>query len=408
MSKFLPLVLLTVVGTTLPLRAAPGLIISLDNVADRIRAQNPQLAAARLRIQEAAGHVKQSGLLPNPELESSTEVNSPLREGRLQVEISQRFPLTDRLQLEKEISLTELRSSEAEVREVERQLIHQARTAVVKWLALREHSDLFIEQTRNARQLADSLSGAAATGEGSALAAGQAKLATASLAIETRRLNATRAELAGELKFLLGIPPSEPLNVSGRLPAPALPETPAKVSQRPDLQAAKLATAAAAQEVQLARAKRYDDVEAGIFAAAQRSEDAPDGMDNEAIVGIRFKIALPFWNKNEGAIEKAKARHNRLHLESTALTRSIQQDAQSALAEMTEWAALIDEITQHLLPLADEQSKQAAAAYQNAEEDIQGLLRTREKRLELATARLDALREFHLARIRHASAIAQP
>jgi cobalt-zinc-cadmium efflux system outer membrane protein len=408
MSKFSSWVLLALACTSLPLRAEPGLVISLNNVADRIRSQNPDLAAARVRIQEAVGRMNQAGRLANPELETSIEQNSEFREGRLQFELSQRFPITDRLRLEKEISLTELKMSEAEVREVERLLVGQARTAIVHWLANRAHLDLLAEQTANAQQLADALTRSQAQGEASALDVSQAKLATASLAIESRSLNAKRAELAGALKLLLGIRATEPLNISGKLPEPTPPKTLNPISQRPDLQAAKLAFNAATKELSLEYARRYDDVEGGIFAAAERSEDVPEGLTHEAMLGIRFKLALPFWNKNEGAIKAAEAKQQRRRMETAALTRNIHLEAQTAHAEMLEWATLVDEITGNLLPLANEQSKLTEAAYQNAEETIQGLLSSREKCLELASARLNALREFHLARIRHESALAQP
>ena len=408
MSKFSSWVLLALACTSLPLRAEPGLVISLNNVADRIRSQNPDLAAARVRIQEAVGRMNQAGRLANPELETSIEQNSEFREGRLQFELSQRFPITDRLRLEKEISLTELKMSEAEVREVERLLVGQARTAIVHWLANRAHLDLLAEQTANAQQLADALTRSQAQGEASALDVSQAKLATASLAIESRSLNAKRAELAGALKLLLGIRATEPLNISGKLPEPTPPKALNPISQRPDLQAAKLAFNAATKELSLEYARRYDDVEGGIFAAAERSEDVPEGLTHEAMLGIRFKLALPFWNKNEGAIKAAEAKQQRRRMETAALTRNIHLEAQTAHAEMLEWATLVDEITGNLLPLANEQSKLTEAAYQNAEETIQGLLSSREKCLELASARLNALREFHLARIRHESALAQP
>ena len=408
MSKFSSWVLLALACTSLPLRAEPGLVISLNNVADRIRSQNPDLAAARVRIQEAVGRMNQAGRLANPELETSIEQNSEFREGRLQFELSQRFPITDRLRLEKEISLTELKMSEAEVREVERLLVGQARTAIVHWLANRAHLDLLAEQTANAQQLADALTRSQAQGEASALDVSQAKLATASLAIESRSLNAKRAELAGALKLLLGIRATEPLNISGKLPEPTHPKALNPISQRPDLQAAKLAFNAATKELSLEYARRYDDVEGGIFAAAERSEDVPEGLTHEAMLGIRFKLALPFWNKNEGAIKAAEAKQQRRRMETAALTRNIHLEAQTAHAEMLEWATLVDEITGNLLPLANEQSKLTEAAYQNAEETIQGLLSSREKCLELASARLNALREFHLARIRHESALAQP
>jgi len=60
------------------------------------------------------------------------------------------------------------------------------------------------------------------------------------------------------------------------------------------------------------------------------------------------------------------------------------------------------------MPLAEEQRTLAETTYRNGQGEIQSVLRTREKRLQLAVARLDALREFHLARVRHETALAKP
>ena len=70
--------------------------------------------------------MNQAGRLSNPDLETSFESNSDFREGKFEIDFSQRFPVTDRLQLEKDVSLTELKASEAEVREVERQIVGQS------------------------------------------------------------------------------------------------------------------------------------------------------------------------------------------------------------------------------------------------------------------------------------------
>ena len=51
--------------------------------------------------------------------------------------------------------------------------------------------------------------------------------------------------------------------------------------------------------------------------------------------------------------------------------------------------------------MAAEQSKAADEAYAQSLTDIQTVFRSREKNLQLAATRLDALREFHLALIRH-------
>ncbi|MES2474459.1 MAG: TolC family protein [Verrucomicrobiota bacterium] len=405
MSRFHSVAVLALVCMTLPLRAEPAVVVSLASIGDRIRAQNPDLAAARLRIQEALGRMNQSGRLANPALEASMDHNPSFREGKFEIGLSQRFPVTGRLKLEKDVSLTELQSAEAEVREVERQLTGQAREAVVKILATRQRRALLREQSEVSDEFAKFLSEIAAKGEGSALDAGQAKLEAASLAMEMRQLDAGEAGLVGELKPLLGMRPGEALSVGGTLPAPALPGTVADPSRRPDFQVAKLDALAAKQGVALEQARRYDDVEGGIFAGAERTEDAPNGYDNEAIVGVRFKVALPFWNKNEGAIQEATAKQQRKEMAAVALGRNIQLEAEAARAEMQEWAKMIAEINDTLLPLADEQSTLAETTFRTGQGEIQSVLRSREKRLQLAAARLDALREFHLARVRHETAL---
>ncbi len=391
-----------------PLAAEPAAVVSLASVGGRIRAQNPDLAAARLRIQEALGRINQAGRLTNPELETSLEHNPRFREGKFEIGFSQRFPVTGRLRLEKDVSHTELKASEAEVREVERQLTSQAREAVVKILATRQRRELLREQSSVSKEFAKFLAEIAAKGEGSPLDAGQAKLEAASLAMEMRQLDAGETALIGELTPLLGMRPGEALNVGGTLPVPAIPGTAAEPARRPDFQAAKLDALAAKQGVALEQARRYDDVEGGIFTAAERKLDAPNGYGNEAIVGLRFKVALPFWNKNEGAIQEAEAKQQRKEKEAIALSRNIRLEAEAARNEMQQWLQMIAEINDTLLPLADAQASLAETTYRNGQGEIQSVLRSREKRLQLAAARLDALREFHLARVHHETALGKP
>lgn len=408
MLNFQSRIMLTLVCMTLPLAAEPAVVVSLASIGNRIHARNPDLAAARLRIQEALGRMNQSGRLTNPEFETSLEHNPRFREGRIEVGFSQRFPVTDRLRLEKAVTMTELRASESEVREVERLLVGQAREAVVKILASRQRRDLLRQQTTLSKEFSNFLSESAAKGEGSALDAGQAKLETATLSTEIRQLEAGNAALVGVLKPLLGMRPGEALEVGGILPEPAIPANNVDPARRPDLQIAKLEAHAAAQGVALEQARRYDDVEGGIFAGLERTEDAPDGYQNEAIVGLRFKIALPFWNNNEGNIQEAQARQARKEKEASALSRGIRLEAEGTLAEMNEWVKLIREINDTLLPLAEEQYTLAEATYRSGQGEIQSVLRSREKRLQLAASKIDALREFHLARVRHETALAKP
>jgi cobalt-zinc-cadmium efflux system outer membrane protein len=169
-----------------------------------------------------------------------------------------------------------------------------------------------------------------------------------------------------------------------------------------------LGAKAAGQGVAVEQSKRYDDLEAGVFFGAEKTEDAPNGFDKEGILGLKLTVPLPLWNKNEGAIEEAKAKQERMEKEASALARGIRLEAEAAKAEMTQWSKLLAETKDTLLPLAEEQAKAAEDAYRKGQGEIQTVFRTREKRVQLLAARLDALRQFHLARVRYESALAKP
>lgn len=385
-----------------------GLVVSMATLGDRVRSQNPDLAAARLRIREALGRMKQAGKPSNPRLETDLEAGSRFREGSARIGLMQSFPVTAKLQLEKDISVAELRAAEAEVREVERKLIAGAKEELVKVLAIRQQRALRREQSEVSGKLADFITRAAEKGEGSILDAGQAKLEAARLVTEMRQLDAEEASSIGKLKPLLGMATNAKLLPSGDLAPIGIPGTGSSTSRRPDLQVARVEAQAAATEVELERARKYDDLDAGIFAGADRSEDAPEGTKTEGMIGLKLSIPLPLWNDNSGNIEAAQAKQERKQLEIVALDRSIRLEAEAARAEMVQWAKLEKEIGSDLLPMADKQSELAETAWRNGQGELQLALRAREQRLQLASSRLDALRDFHLARVRYETALNQP
>jgi cobalt-zinc-cadmium efflux system outer membrane protein len=386
---------------------AEALVVSLQSIPDRIRKQNPDLAAARYRISEALGRLNQSGRRSNPELGINASHNPSFRERALSVSIAQKFPLTNRLALEKAASLTSLKAAEAEVRDVERRLIANSKQLLIKVLAIRKQKALLKKQEFIAKQLAKYIGAAAKQGEGSVLDAGQAKLEAAQFANQLRQLNTESVSLSGQLKPLLGMNTSEPLIVSGSLPEINPPARSVNPNKRPDLHAAKLNAKAAAQEAAVERAKSRDDIEVSVSAGVERSEDAPEGYDTESSIGVGIRIPLPLWNKNEGAIQEANARRARKQKEVTALAHSIRHEASTAHAEMTEWAKLSREISETLLPLAINQSELAVKAYREGQGDLQATLRTREQLLKISSARLNALRDFHLAKSRYEAALAK-
>lgn len=407
MFRFHSIIWLACILALHPLSAEPATVVTLQSIGDRVRSQNPDLSAVRLIIDEACGRMRNAGRLDNPELQVGPRYNATSSERGIEVGLNQKFPVTTLLKLEKNLGATEVESARVEVREVENQLIGQARAAMVRVLAARQRRDLLEQQSKLSTELSDFISSAAKRGEASTLDAGQARLEAARLVTESRRISAEERQALGELKPLLGMKPGETLHVSGSLPGLALPAG-ANAEKRPALEIARLSVIAAEQTAAIERSKRYGDLSAGVVAAAERNIDEPNGAENEGIIGLQFSIPLPFWNKNEGNIEAAEARAERRRREVLALHRNILLEAESTRAEMVEWAKLAAEIDEALLPQAAEQSGLAEQSWRAGQADLTDVFRSREQSLALAATRLDALQNFHLARVRYETALGNP
>lgn len=388
-----------------PLSAEEPLNVTLSSVGQRIREYNPELAAARWRIEEARGRHVQSGRWSNPELNVGYSQDSRFQEREFTVGISQRFPVTSRLRLEKRVSDAEWKAAEQEVQEVERRLTLEARQGVIRILAIRERTHLLERQVEEAKAFSLFLKEAASRGEGSALDAGQAKVEADILALEIRQLSVEEMAEIGSLKPLLGMEPDQEMEIQGDLESPRLAERLVNPELRPDYQIMRHRIEAAQQNVSLEESRKYEDVELGIFAGMKREQEIPGQYETEGVFGVALTIPLPLWNRNEGAVLEAQARRQRLEMELSALGRNIRLEAETVRREMLEWARVHREIEQDLFPLANEQALAAEEAYSQGLAEIQTVFRAREKRIQLDRARLDALRAFHLAKIHYESAL---
>jgi cobalt-zinc-cadmium efflux system outer membrane protein len=403
----IPIVTVKPIVETATKHSTSAINLTFANLPAKVRANNPYLAAARHLIGEAQGKLHQSGLRSNPELEVEFETGNRFHDLMLTVGVSQRFPRTNRLVIEKRASQILVQAAAAEIRNVERQLIGEARTAFTKVLALRQEQALIKKQEANARQLADFIIKSAEQGEASLLEAGTALLEATRLSNRAEQVS-IRSQLAlASLKPILGLSPDNTLVTTQTLPEPSLPPMLVASVRRPDLQAAQLRAKSASASKDLERARVRDDFEAGIFAGLGRAEDAPDGIEAEQIIGVRFKIPFTYYNDNSGNILAADARHQRLTAEVNALHRSISAEAHAYYQEMAQWSALSDQIEANLIPLADAQITKTKDAYSRGEIPLQDVLRAQEQRLSLLTSQLQAIRDFHLAHANYLTATAQ-
>ncbi len=378
--------------------------VPFDRAPAYALAHNPQLAAARLRIDEARGRWQQAGRLANPEFSTAYRQNVRTSENGLDFAFTQKFPITGRLHLQKGVSATQLAAAEAEFRDAARRLAAEVRTAAVQFLALQSRHALTERQLTNSRELADFMNQRVRLGEAPATDAQQVDLETAQLTAELLRLDAEQSAASAALRPLLGVPAQVGVEITGTLAEPNPTDWRGPSGERPDFTAAQLQAASARQQAALAKAQRWEDLEVGLLASYDRTEDAPDGLQRDTMVGLRLSLPLPFWNRNEGRIAETAAAATRAGLEADALAARVATETTGTRAELRALAKLAVQLDAVLLPKAAQIESQLRAAYTTGLVALPDVLRARSQRLQLHRLQLDALRDYHLALTRHVAA----
>ncbi|MEO7318166.1 MAG: TolC family protein [Chthoniobacteraceae bacterium] len=397
---FIFLLALTAFATAREIRLTP------PSAGSYALAHNPTLAAARLRIEEARGRLQQSGRLSNPELEVDFTRNTMGREGSFAVGFMQRFPLTARLRHQKAVSRAELAAAEAEVRDAERKLSAEVCAAAVKLLAFAGQRELRTTQLGNSRELFSFLSKRVAAGEASQVDASQVELESRQIEVENLMLAADEAVLLGELRPLLGVAGDDRLTITGELAAPKSIPAASEVTGRPDILAAQSRAEAARSVVLEQRSRRWEDIGIGAAYTRERTLDEPEPVETEQVIGFRFSVPLPIWNNNSGRIREAEAAATRAELEVYATKLGANAEVIASLGAMRAYSKLIGELDDQVLPAATRIEEQLRTSYSTGLTPLTDVLRARTHRLELQRQRLDALREYQLARIRHSAATA--
>jgi cobalt-zinc-cadmium efflux system outer membrane protein len=398
------LVTLATASTSLPITGAE-VVLTLPSAGTYAVRHNPELAVARVRIAEAKGQLLQAGRLANPELglEFRRDTDTPQRSAA--ISIDQKFPVTARLRLEKQVAASDVRAAEIEVREAERKLVSKVEGLAVKLLAAQSQINLRQQQLALAQKLAKFSADRAAKGEISPLDASQAAVESQQARVDIGHWQTEQTSVSGELKQAVGLSATDSLVMKGELPPVQAMPRKTSIEGHPELVMVQERKTQAESNVLLSKAKRWDDVTVGLLAEREKEEDEPVGYERDTFVGFRVSIPLPFWNRNEGDIAAKQAALHRAQLEIRSQRLALQHEAANARKEMEGHADFARETREDLIPLVEEQSKKIEQAYEQGQTDLLTVLRVREQVLKLQTTALDTLKDYHLARIRYEAVV---
>ena len=376
----------------------------LDQIGVQVVRENPELTAARFMIEEAKGRQLGSGRLMNPEIEAGATRMMEGREGGFNIGLMQRFPVTSRLRLEKGVTSAQVAAAAAEVADMTRKLIAEAEMMAVKILAMRAEAAVQEAQATLAEKLAEITNARAAANE-SAIDAGQMRLEAGLQRNAIRKTLAEIAVMTEALKPMLGLAANATFKIEGELPAALSPSFAVPNDGRPDIRAALHRVEAAGQSMDLAKARKWDDVAAGVMVENSRRMDEPMGLRNETMIGVKISIPLPFWNKNEGEIAETTAMRSRAEAEVQVLRLKASGEVSAAKREMELLLPFLTESTAQLLPQARQQIELVRESYINNKASVQDILKARDQLQMVEMERVKALRDFHLARVRWKAAL---
>jgi cobalt-zinc-cadmium efflux system outer membrane protein len=204
---------------------------------------------------------------------------------------------------------------------------------------------------------------------------------------EREAAEAERASVLGELRILLAMEGAEALELAGDLrdrrpfdPAALL----ARAAERADLRALEAELAQAEAELRLARAEAWPDLGAG----ARYERDEQDD-----IVFGELSLALPVFDRVQGARAEAGARVRRLRIELDAARRAAAVEVQTALLVHARRVKAVQELEASALPLLDENESLARRSYEAGEMPLAELLLVRRETLDTRREYLQSLLE---------------
>ena len=303
--------------------------LTLQSALTLARQNNPQLEAARLRIEEARGELTSASLLlvDNPELDAEAGPRR-LRSGtggettEVGVGIEQRFELGGQREHRIDRARAEVEASEATFADAQRVIEFAVARAFHQRLAADLRLQLLEENESLLRGLYEVSDRRLEAGEGTPLELNTARIR---LAEARRRKLAARMQshdAAVRLAEVLGLAPSAEIALEGELsseePPPDIDRLLAHATRsRPDLAAVHREIEAAGAAVELADAGAWPDL--GVGVGYEREED-----DEIFTAGLR--IGLPFFSRNQGKRARSRAARDRVVAEKDSLSLAIQSE----------------------------------------------------------------------------------
>ena len=380
--------------------------LTLDAAEKSALEGNRELAAARVRVEEAKARLQQAGLWPNPELEMGGRFDRTFYNGGeygLAVTISQPISVGGRIAAQKDVARVDIERTSADIAELERHVIGDVRRVFTEIFAADEEIRLQKSLIGLNEELLTAIRAALERAQVSekdvnAILIARQQAQQKQVVLETQR----RGRLL-ELNTLIGKPADYEFVAAGKLELQPLPELSAftldkALERRPDFIAKQLDVVAAKTEQRLARAERLADWRIG--AGYEQDRSVVDGAPPQQVdqfVGLKLAIPLPLFDRKQGRIRETQALEDRAGKAVAALRIQIAQELAESLNGVKTLAPLLESYQGGLLKRAEDNVKLVEDGYRQGLTNIVEVIQSRQQFAELQSSYIDTLKEYQEA-----------
>ncbi|MBP3357794.1 MAG: TolC family protein [Opitutales bacterium] len=394
--KYLKFIILVLAVSATCFAQTKTISLTKQGAVDFALKNNLELRAVKLGIDEAKGRLHQSGRLENPSLSLEYGTTKIIRDGdefEFSVGISQKFPLTNRLSKETDVSQIDVRLAEMEYAQAMRSLALKVELAYInaqeKLAVLKTKKDalkVFDDIIETIRQASE-------RGEASPISVNLARSESARYKNEIIHDEIDAESAIIELETLLGFSHSQKLSIAETLaPAenPNVKFSSALLENRPDYQMFKLAEESTKAQIALIKAKKFEDPEIGIFYSRSRREDEPRGLINEDALGIALSIPLPF-NSFDGSIQEKLASRRRAETLATSKEIDIRNEIRIWQMRFNKYSEALKQFDDETIALVKKSETDLLKAQKLGQTEIIEVLNIRKNLFELQIRRINII-----------------
>ena len=394
--------------------AAP-LSLSKEQAVARALQQNPALNAARTTIDRALGNRQQAGRWANPELSIDYATDQTFNdEGEYGYSIGfvQRFPVTNRLRLQKSIAQDEIELAVAEVANQVRLLTLEVETSVAAATALEAQIELRDERLQLNRKFAAFMESRVQAGEVSSVETNQVQIELYAVEQEKQELSNTLLLELAKLKQLIGANVDAELSLTHQFELPATqPQlaslTQESLMQHPEYRMKALLSGISDKRVSVVKAERWADIAVRVFFDEERSVDDPGGLGTDRFFGVGVSIPLPLLDRKQGAILASRAEQRQFKYELDRVGLEVRSEAHTQATLAVSLYQQARDYDQHLTQLVEKNLAEMKSAYGAGQINLVELFRSQQQGLRVQSAQLTKLHDFEQAIIRWKAATAQ-